>query len=63
MTDTCPECGGERIGVEIRGVYDGALFWTCGEGHRAHRWPVGHQLHALAAPYVDRFAYERGDHA
>lgn len=50
--DVCPHCAvdlayvGEsgqrfshRIGVEIRGVYDGVLFWACPECWTPwHRW-------------------------
>jgi hypothetical protein len=42
------------IGVEIRGVYDGMLFWRCPDcGGHWHRWPEGHYLRARAEPYVE----------
>jgi hypothetical protein len=26
----CPKCTGTRIvGIEVRGVYDGVLYWVC----------------------------------
>mgnify|MGYP001608873013 FL=1 len=38
----CPSCGSTvHTGVEVQGVYDGALYWVCGFGHRYHRWPDG----------------------
>jgi len=41
------------IGVEIRGVYDGALFWRCpGCGGSWHRWPANHPLHVKADQFV-----------
>ncbi|MBQ1047835.1 hypothetical protein KBX50_05100 [Micromonospora sp. C51] len=41
--------------VEIRGVYDGGLFWACPDcDGRWHRWPPGSRLHAAAEPYVQR---------
>lgn len=50
---TCPTCGGEVIGVEVRGVYDGVLYWTCPAGHRWHRFGPEHYLHERAARFVD----------
>lgn len=41
------------IGVEIRGVYDGTLFWRCPDcGGAWHRWPKGSQMHSRAKPFV-----------
>lgn len=41
--------------VEIRGVYDGGLFYECLACQwRWHRWPEGHPLRTRAAPYVGR---------
>lgn len=41
VEDACPHCGdtdlNNRWGHEIRGVYDGVLFWTCGKCQ--HAWP------------------------
>ena len=31
----CPECKGEPIGVNVRGMYDGILFWKCQECGKA----------------------------
>lgn len=52
----CRKCGAfPLIGVEVRGVYDGALFWECREcGTRTHRFPEGHGLREKAEPYVDK---------
>lgn len=42
------------IMVEIRGVYDGGLFFQCPDcGGRWHRWSVGSDLHTKAQPYVE----------
>jgi uncharacterized protein with PIN domain len=61
----CPHCGADltdvrddwsgyrTILVEIRGVYDGGLFWMCPDCEgRWHRWPVGHYLRARAERYI-----------
>lgn len=30
LSDDCPKCGsGDYGGYEVRGVYDGVLFWLC----------------------------------
>lgn len=70
--DNCPDCeapfGYEREGrtyshlvfVEIRGVYDGGLFYRCPFcGYCFHRWPEGGRLHAVAQCYIDRWNAER----
>lgn len=53
---SCPNCGaveGHIMGVVIRGVYDGVLFWSCTLCFNAwHRWPKGHHLHDVAVEYV-----------
>lgn len=42
------------IGIEIRGVYDGVLFWGCPRcGGRWHRWEEGTRQHTAAQPYID----------
>lgn len=42
------------LGIEIRGVYDGVLYWTCPEcGVRWHRWPEGSMQYNAAKEYVD----------
>lgn len=62
MVSNCMKCGKEGTMVEIRGVYDGGLFYACMRDHRGegwwawHRWPtstIGEtRLRRLAAPYV-----------
>jgi len=59
MSEDCPHCeadvGTRKIGVEVQGVYDGVLFWRCADCNKAfHRFPEGHALRALAAPYVEK---------
>ena len=40
--------------IEVRGVYDGALYYKCTKcGYRYHRFPEGHYLHERAKPYVE----------
>lgn len=45
-TPTCPDCGnddqGALAGHEIRGIYDGVLFWSCLECGFA--WPRNHGI-------------------
>lgn len=42
-----------KIGIEIRGVYDGVLLWQCPDcGGRWHRWPEGHELRRRAEQYM-----------
>jgi Zn-finger nucleic acid-binding protein len=58
----CPHCGADlgvnhrwAIGIEIRGVYDGTLFYQCPScGGRWHRFPEGDRLRARAEPFVNR---------
>lgn len=41
------------IGVSVRFVYDGTLFWECPAcGGRWHRFEPGHRLYDKAIPYV-----------
>lgn len=49
----CPECGSEVIGVEIWGVYDGVLYWTCPNDHRWHRWLEGTWQRERAEEFID----------
>ena len=43
------------IGVEIRGVYDGVLFWACPEcGGTWHRWDLP-DMRQRAAPYMEEW--------
>lgn len=45
---------GRAIMHEIRGVYDGGLFFSCPDcGGRWHRWPEGHHLRERAEQYVN----------
>lgn len=45
---------GRAIMVEIRGVYDGGLFYQCPDcGGRWHRWPEGHYLRERAERYIN----------
>lgn len=50
----CQYCNGTSIvGVEVRGVYDGVLYWECkGCGGTAHRFPQSDRLYAKAKPFV-----------
>lgn len=42
------------IGVEVRGVYDGVLYWQCDYcGHAWQRWPDGSRQHEQAKKYID----------
>jgi hypothetical protein len=55
---TCPTCGNtdgsKLMGVEVRGVYDGVLYWACMRcGERWNRWPTDHYLHARAEKYLN----------
>lgn len=41
------------IGVEVRGLYDGVLFWACPDcGGTWHRFPEGNPYRRRAEPYV-----------
>jgi hypothetical protein len=43
-----------RHGVEVRGVYDGVLFWVCPDcNHAWHRWEDPH-VRRRAQPYIDQ---------
>lgn len=44
-----------EIGVEIRGVYDGVLYWKCPDCGRAwNRWEKNTRLYEAAQLHVDR---------
>jgi ssDNA-binding Zn-finger/Zn-ribbon topoisomerase 1 len=51
---TCPKCGyGQPWIVEVRGVYDGGLYWECPSCH--HMWPrfpAGTKLHRIALEMI-----------
>lgn len=55
MDPHCPGCeSGDVIGVEVRGVYDGVLYWMCEAcGLRYHRFPEGHWLRPRAERHID----------
>jgi hypothetical protein len=62
MTEECPRCGSDQrgenegsrtIGIEVRGAYDGVLFWQCPDcDGRWHRFPEGHYLRLCAESFV-----------
>lgn len=42
-----------KIGVEVRGVYDGVLYWQCPDcGGVWHRWSKGSHQRKLAEPFI-----------
>ena len=54
---TCPACANKQqdaiLGIEVRGVYDGVLYWQCMAcGHTFHRFPPEHYLFVRAEPYI-----------
>lgn len=54
-----PEYYSRIIGVEIRGVYDGTLFWECPFCEsRFHRFRQGTDLWRKAEPYVKKLPIE-----
>lgn len=65
MADICPRCETDLeyeidghpyskvAGVEVRGVYDGALYWAHYECHAWQRWEPTHRLHDKAQKYID----------
>lgn len=59
----CPRCGAKDPAmVEIRGAYDGGLYWLCqSDGFAWHRWPTGHYLNHRAQPYIDKVNAEGND--
>lgn len=65
----CPQCGAKQArvaGVEVWGVYDGALFWQCLDcGWAWHRWAEGRDLRQRAEGYVEaaRRAWAAVEHA
>lgn len=43
-----------EVGVEVRGVYDGTLYWQCPDCEGAwHRFSKGDARYTAAMPYVD----------
>jgi hypothetical protein len=52
--DGRPRFGSRTIGVQVRGLYDGVLYWQCPDcGGRWHLWPEGDRLWSRAEPYVN----------
>ena len=50
----CPECNGQPLGVEIRGVFDGVLFWKCEAcGLAWNRLTHGNRRAEVAQGYID----------
>lgn len=57
----CPLCGNDNQrlihGVEIRGVYDGTLFWHCVVcGTDWPRFDLPSRLHHVAKDIIDQWA-------
>lgn len=53
-SDRCPQCGTQAAGVQVRGQYDGVLYWACPVDYtRFHRFPQGHPLHIKATRFVE----------
>jgi hypothetical protein len=49
-----PQYFHRTIAVEIRGVYDGGLFYQCPDCGKAwHRWGMGSDLHRKATFYIN----------
>ena len=64
MLEACPHCkwplvdGEERLelGHEMRGIYDGVLFWSCPRcGLAWSRFGHGHRLGPVADKWVDLY--------
>lgn len=60
----CPECGNadpERVtGLEVQGVYDGVLYWACGECR--HAWPRWtHEEHRTRAELAEKYANKHNE--
>lgn len=56
-TQVCPECDAlltnhDIVGYEVRGVYDGILFWICKQCGKAFQRFTDGGLKAKAAPYI-----------
>lgn len=57
----CPECGGEPLGHEVPGVYDGVLFWTCTAcGLAWEREGFTGRRASIARSHIDHIAAARG---
>lgn len=59
MTDDCacytthPATNRDIVGIELRGVYDGMLYWYCVACSRAFQRFDDPDMQALAQPYID----------
>jgi len=55
-SDACAKCGRRSPwGVEVRGVYDGVLYWECPAcQHAWSRWPEGSPMHKKAVEMIDK---------
>lgn len=57
----CPNCENfdsrEFLGIEVRGVYDGVLFWVCQVCGRAfpRNWQMSQYRAEKAKEYADRW--------
>ena len=52
-TIVCPVCSGTLMGVEIRGVYDGILFFQCMDCSKPfHRFEPDESGFDKAAPFI-----------
>jgi hypothetical protein len=51
----CPKCAAETyVGYEVRGVYDGVLYWLCPIcGHAWPRFTGTDRLAGLSEKYAD----------
>jgi ribosomal protein L37AE/L43A len=63
----CPECGSRvTLGYEVQGIYDGVLYWVCGEcGHARPRFTEnGYRLTQVSIDHAERHneqARQKGD--
>jgi ssDNA-binding Zn-finger/Zn-ribbon topoisomerase 1 len=57
----CPKCGyGQPWCIEVRGVYDGGLFWECPScQHMWPRFPEGTKLHRVALEKITEWREAR----
>ena len=56
----CPLCGGEPIGHEVQGVYDGVLFWSCQKcGTAWERDGFTGRRAEIARSYIDHINHTR----
>lgn len=50
---TCETCGSrDVVGIEVRGAYDGVLFWKCHNGHLWPRFEPGTRLYDKAVDFI-----------